>query len=70
MRLTYAPLRALMAERGVSFYRLRLIGVVTPRAAKNLLNDSGYVSLQTIDLLCEYFDVEPAQILKRRLTED
>lgn len=66
MCITYAPLRQLMAERGVSYYRLRKEGVITSRAATHLRNDSGYVSLQTIDLLCDYFDVEPSYIISRR----
>lgn len=67
MRITYVPLRHLMAERGVSYYRLRKEGVITSRAATHLRNDSGYVSLQTIDLLCDYFDVDPSRIIGRRV---
>ena len=65
MRLTYAPLRQLMAERDVSFYRLRVDGVVISRSAKYLKNDSGYASLQTMDLLCDYSNVQPSQIIAR-----
>lgn len=66
MRITYAPLRRTMAERNVTFYRLRKDDIVTSRAATQLRNDSGYVSLQTIDLLCDYFDVDPSLIIARR----
>lgn len=68
MHITYAPLRRLMAERGVSFYQLRDIGVLTSsRTATRLRNDSGYVSLQTIDLLCDYFNVDPSLLIARRV---
>lgn len=66
MRITYAPLRSLMAERGVSFYRLYKDLGFNSQLRKKLRNDTDYVSLQTIDLLCDYFDVDVDRIIKRR----
>ena len=66
MRITYEPLRSLMAERGVSFYRLREDLGFNSQVRKKLRNDTDYVSLQTIDLLCDYFDVDVHRIIRRR----
>ena len=65
MRITYEPLRSLMAERGVTFYRLYKDLGLNSRTRYKLRNDSDYVPLQTIALLCEYFDVDVEQIIKR-----
>lgn len=66
MRITYEPLRSLMAERDVSFYRLREDLGLNSRTSKHLRNDSDYVPLQTIEILCDYFDVDVDRIIKRR----
>lgn len=66
MRITYEPLRSLMAERGVSFYRLREDLGLNSRTRYKLRHDSDYVPLQTVALLCEYFDVEVERIIRRR----
>ena len=65
MRFTYEPLRSLMAERGVSFYRLRVDLELHSRTAERLRNDSDYVPLQTLAQLCDYFDVDVDRIIKR-----
>jgi len=65
MRFTYEPLRSLMAERGVSFYRLRADLELHSRTTERLRNDSNYVPLQTIARLCDYFDVDVDRIVRR-----
>ena len=57
MAISYAPLRYLMKERKVSYRKLRAELDIHSTYTTRMKNDSGYVSLETIDLLCEYFRV-------------
>lgn len=63
MAITYAPLRKLLAERDISYRQLRADLGIHSRTSKRLKNDSGYVTLETIDLLCEYLNVPIEQII-------
>lgn len=61
--LTYEPLRRILRERGISYRQLRRDIGIHPTTAVQLKNDSGYVTLQTIDLLCAYLNVPVEQII-------
>jgi len=64
MTITYAPLRRILAERKISYNQLRKELGLHSRTTERLRNDSGYVPLQTIDLLCEYLNVPIEQIIE------
>lgn len=64
MSITYDPLRQLMREKGISYRQLRAELGLHSRITTRMKNDSGYVSLHTIDLLCEYFDVSVQEIIR------
>lgn len=61
--ITYEPLRIILRERGITYRQLRRELGIHPRQAVLLKNDSGYVTLQTIDLLCGYLNVQVGQII-------
>jgi len=61
--ITYEPLRHILRERGISYRRLRRDIGIHPVTATHLKNDTGYVTLQTIDLLCAYLDVPVEQVI-------
>lgn len=64
MTITYAPLRKILTERGISYYQLRLDLGLHSRTTQRLKNDTGYVTLETIDLLCEYLNVPIERIIE------
>lgn len=64
MTITYAPLRRILSEKKVSYRQLRAELGFHSRTTTRLRNDSGYVTLETIDLLCEYFNVPVEQIIE------
>lgn len=66
MAISYAPLRVILNDRKISYRLLRAELGLHSRTTKRLLNDSGYVTLETIDLLCEYLDVPVEQIIVYR----
>lgn len=65
MAITYAPLREILRERKISYRRLREEPLnIHSRITKRLKNDSGYVTLESIDLLCKFLNVEVQDIMK------
>ena len=64
MVITYAPLRKLMLERDISYRQLRAELDIHSTYTTRMKNDAGFVSLQTIDMLCEYFDVPVSEIIE------
>lgn len=68
MAITYAPLRQLMRDRNVTYRQLRAELDIHSTYTTRMKNDSGFVSLKTIDLLCEYFDVNVDDIIEYHAT--
>lgn len=64
MAISYAPLRHLMKKNNVSYRKLRAELDIHSTYTTRMKNDTGYVSLETIDLLCEYFDVPVNEIIE------
>lgn len=64
MAISYAPLRYLMKKHKVSYRQLRAELDIHSTYTTRMKNDTGYVSLETIDLLCEYFDVPVDEIIE------
>lgn len=64
MAISYAPLRYLMKKHKVSYRQLRAELDIHSNYTTRMKNDSGYVSLEAIDLLCEYFDVPVNEIIE------
>lgn len=64
MAITYEPLRRILSERNISYRQLRNDLGLHSRTTTRLRNDTGYVPLQTIDLLCEYLNVSIEEIIE------
>ncbi|ASN68047.1 hypothetical protein 8F11_12 [uncultured Caudovirales phage] len=64
MAISYAPLRHLMEKHEISYRKLRAELDIHSTYTTRMKNDAGYVSLETIDLLCEYFDVSVNEIIE------
>lgn len=64
MAISYSPLRRILEHRKISYNQLRIEIGLHSRTTERLRNDSGYVPLQTIDLLCEYLDVPIEHIIE------
>ena len=62
--ISYAPLRAVLKERGISFRQLRKELGIHSTAATYLNNDSGYVSLYALEKLCIYLDLPLHEIVE------
>jgi putative transcriptional regulator len=65
----YGPLRALMARRKITFETLREDIKMGPNAAVKLKNDSGYVALEVIDRICNYFQCPLNEVMEHIRTE-
>lgn len=66
MNLTYEPLRHILTKRDISYRQLRRDLGLHESMTNRLKNDSGYVTLKTIDLLCEYLDVNVSDVIAVR----
>lgn len=60
---SYKPLLKLMIDRQMNKTDLRnMVGISTVTVAKISKNE--YISLDTLDKLCAYFDAQPGEILE------
>ena len=63
MGISYRPLFILLAKNGMSKTDLRMkVGISTTTLAKFAKND--YVSGETIEKLCAYFNCQPGDIME------
>lgn len=61
---TYEPLRRLLEERNIPFRELRREANVHSVAAVHLKNDTGLVSLEILDSICNYLNVPIEQVVR------
>lgn len=63
MMFTYRKLRDILAERGLSYRRLRRDLKITPQVAGHLKNDRP-VTIDKLALVCEYLGVSISDVVE------
>jgi len=62
--INYAPLRALLARQKRPMQELRDKLSIGTNTISKMNNDSGYVSLEVIDRICNYLDCRIEDVLE------
>ena len=69
MPIIYKKLFELMAERGVSTYRLRKDNVIGSATLDKLKSGVGNIDTRSIARLCEYLDCQPGDLMEYQQDE-
>lgn len=64
MGISYRPLRELMKERKVSGYTLTKKEKILHQTTWDSIAKNGHVNTSTIAALCEYFHVQPGDLME------
>ncbi len=65
MSITYAKLREILTERNIKWIEIREKCNISPDVIARI-NKNEYVSLQTLDKIAEYLDVDFGDIIQRK----
>ncbi|MBY9080967.1 helix-turn-helix transcriptional regulator [Paenibacillus sp. HN-1] len=67
--ITYEPLRILLVKRSIKKMDFIAKVGISPTTAAKLWND-GYVSLEVLDRICEAYDVEISDVVRRKKEQE
>lgn len=70
MGISYNKLRHLMKERGVSAYALIKKEKIMYQATWDSIAKNGHINTKTLAVLCEYFHVQPGDLIEYEFEEE
>lgn len=70
MPISYNKLRSLMAEQGVSGYTLTKKEKVLSQTTWDRIAKGEHINTKTLAVLCEYFHVQPGELIEYEFEDD
>lgn len=64
MTISYTKLLRLFSQRGITSYTLTKKDKIIGQATYKNIHDGKHIDTRTIDALCKYLEVQPADILE------